>query len=75
MKYILERLENPTWIEITISAIVTLLIGNITGEIVSRPYNTYFQSLMMLVTLVSSIFTFRLIVKWTTTYVTNNKDK
>lgn len=75
MKYILERLKNPTWIEITLSAIVTFLVGSITGEIVSRPHNTYFQSLMMLITLASSIFTFRLIVKWTTEYVTNNKDK
>jgi len=75
IKYILARLKKPTWIEITISTIVTFLIGNLTGEIVSKPYNSFFQGFMLLLTLVVSILTFRLIALWTTDYVTNKEEK
>ena len=75
IKYILTRLKKPTWVEITISSIVTFLIGNLTGEIVSRPYNSFFQGFMLLLTLAASILTFRLIAMWTTDYVTNKDDK
>jgi hypothetical protein len=73
MKYLLERIKNPGWVEITISVVVTILLGNLTGEVVSRDYNSYFQGFLMFLSLCSGILSIRIVATWVNNYVTSNE--
>ena len=68
------RMEFPSIADIVIAVIVTLLFGNLTGEIVSRPINSYVQASFMLGTLALTVITIRMIALWVIEY-TNHKNK
>jgi hypothetical protein len=68
------RMEFPSIADIVIAVIVTLLFGNLTGEIVSRPINSYVQASFMLGTLALTVITIRMIALWIIEYV-NHKNK
>jgi uncharacterized membrane protein YoaK (UPF0700 family) len=65
------RMEIPSGIDILVAAILTVICGNITGEIVSRPINSYVQAACMLLTAALGIITLRMIALWIYEYVTN----
>jgi len=68
------RMEFPSLLDISVAVIVTLLFGNLAGEIISRPINSYVQASFMLGTLALSIITIRMIALWVIDY-THNKTK
>ena len=65
------RISDPMGIDVILAAIITIIFGNITGEIVSRDYNSYFQASMLLGTLALSFTTIRMIAVWVYNYVTS----
>jgi hypothetical protein len=65
------RISDPMGIDVILAAIITITFGNITGEVVSRDYNSYFQASMLLGTLALSFITIRMIAVWVYNYVTS----
>jgi hypothetical protein len=57
---IADRVRNPTVIDVVISMIITILFGNLTGEVVSRDFNTYIQASMVLITIFLAITSVRM---------------
>lgn len=68
------RMEFPSMLDIAVAVIVTLLFGNLTGEIVSRPINSYVQALFMLGTLALTVITIRMIALWIIEYTNQNQN-
>jgi hypothetical protein len=65
------RMEIPSGIDVLAALFLTLMCGNITAEIVSRPINSYMQAACMLLTIALGIITLRMIALWIFEYVTN----
>ena len=57
---IADRVRYPTVIDVVISMIITILFGNLTGEVVSRDFNTYIQASMVLITIFLAITSVRM---------------
>jgi hypothetical protein len=57
---IADRVRNPTVIDVVISMIITILFGNLTGEVVSRDFNAYIQASMVLITIFLAITSVRM---------------
>jgi hypothetical protein len=69
------RMEMPSLVDIAIALIITVLFGNLTGEIISRPINSYVQALFMLGSLTLIVITTRMIGLWIIEYARLNKNK
>ncbi len=69
------RMELPSPSDIVVALIITVLFGNLTGEIVSRPINSYVQAAFMLGSLALGIITIRMIALWIMEYTRLNKNK
>lgn len=67
------RMEFPSLLDIAVAVIVTLLFGNLAGEIISRPINSYVQASFMLGTLTLTVITIRMIALWIIEYVNQNQ--
>jgi|688.fasta_scaffold178623_4 hypothetical protein len=65
------RMEFPSLLDIAVALTITVLLGNLTGEIVSRPINSYVQASFMLGTLALGIITIRMIALWIMEYINN----
>lgn len=65
------HMTNPTGYDVIVAVFVTVIFGNMTGEIVSRDYNSYFQAIMLLGTLALTIVSVRMIGVWVINYITN----
>jgi len=65
------RISDPVGIDVIVAVIITIIFGNITGEVVSRDYNSYIQASMLLGTLALSFITVRMSGLWFYNYLTN----
>lgn len=74
MKKIIQIIENPTWVTITLMSIVSIVLGTITAEIISRPVNLFFVSLSFSFTVLFSMLTIRTIVIWVYNYIDSNSN-
>lgn len=68
---ILARIANPAGVDVLTIFLVWLIIGNATGEIVSRPVNSYIQASMMILTIYVTYIFLKMWVKWIYNFVTN----
>jgi len=54
------RVQHPTVIDVIVAMIITILFGNLTGEVVSRDFNSYIQASMALITIFLAIMSIRM---------------
>lgn len=67
-----DRVSNPTGADVTIAMIITILFGNLTGEAVSREFNSYLQASMLLGSLFLGIMTIRMTAIYIFNHVNNS---
>jgi hypothetical protein len=67
------RIEKPTGVDVIIAVIITFLVGNLTGEIVSREFNSYIQASMLLGTVYLAFITMRMTGVWVYEYIQSKK--
>ena len=65
------RIANPTGVDLVVAFLLWLITGNITGEIVSRPVNSYIQASMMILSVFLTIVFLKMIAAWIFNFVTN----
>lgn len=65
------RIANPTSVDLVVAFLLWLITGNITGEIVSRPVNSYIQASMMILSVFLTIVFLKMIAAWIFNFVTN----
>ena len=65
------RIANPTSVDLVVVFLLWLITGNITGEIVSRPVNSYIQASMMILSVFLTIVFLKMIAAWIFNFVTN----
>jgi len=68
------RIANPSGVDVIVAALVAIIFGNLTGEVVSREYNSYFQASMLLGTVTLSFIAVRMFAMWLYNFV-NSKNK
>jgi len=56
---------------LVVAFLLWLITGNITGEIVSRPVNSYIQASMMILSVFLTIVFLKMIAAWIFNFVTN----
>jgi undecaprenyl pyrophosphate phosphatase UppP len=71
IQMIRNRIDEPSPMDILVAFIVTLTIGTFSGEIISRPVNSYIQAGSMLVTLALIFITMRMSILWLIKKVNN----
>ena len=70
-----DRVSNPSGADVTIAMIITILIGNLTGEVVSREFNSYLQAGMMFGTLFVGFLTIRMTAVYIYNYINQNQNQ
>lgn len=71
MNYITQSVKNPTVTKTVIALMATLAAGTATGEIVSRPVNSYIQGGCVLLTIIVAIISLFMTTKLIFNYITN----
>ena len=58
------RIESPKLFDVIVAVIITLLFGTFSGEVISRPVNSYLQAICVLGSIVLLAISLRMIFTW-----------
>lgn len=70
-----DRVSNPSGVDVVIAVIITILFGNLTGEVISREFNSYLQAGMMIGTLFVGVLTIRMTAVYIYNYINQNQNQ